>query len=79
MLCLFVIQRNVAQNRVQFTAEDNLPSQANVDAPIKIFQVYQDGQYNLKWEADSSLNFEGGAYMPGLCSETFGGLVVDKG
>jgi hypothetical protein len=79
MLCLFVIQRNVAQNRVQFVAEDNLASQANVNASIKIFQVYENGQYNLKWEADSSLTFDGGAYMPGLYCETFGGLVVDEG
>lgn len=77
-ICLFILQRNIKQNRVRFTADDVL-EQANVDAPIKIFQTLEHGQHNLEWESDATLGFPGGASAGIFYREVFGGLIADDG
>lgn len=77
-ICLFIIQRNIKQNRVRFTGE-NVLEQANVDAPIKIFQTLEHGQLNLEWESNATVEFPGGAFAPQFYGERFGGLVADDG
>lgn len=78
LICLFILQRNIKQNRVRFTG-DNVFDQANVDAPIKIFQTLEHGQHNLEWESDATLGFPGGASGGTFYREVFGGLVADDG
>lgn len=77
-ICLFILQRNIKQNRVRFTG-DNVLDQANVDAPINIFQTLEHGQHNLEWESDATLGFPGGASAGIFYREVFGGLVADDG